>query len=199
MERLWSLLIGYLWGGFLTAEAVARRRTGDSAAALGSGNPGMANIAAQLGWGWGAAVLLGDIGKTLLAVWMSRALFPALGPLAALWAGLGAALGHNFPLWRKFRGGKGVTVTCACLILFSPLWGTLACLSGLAVTLATGFLPLGAVFIPLLFLPPAFAFCGPEAGALAVVLALLMLSRHYRGLGRVLHGQEPRKFRGKTG
>lgn len=123
LHRLLCLLVGYLCGGFLTAELVARTRTGKSAAALGTGNPGMANLAHELGKGWGAVVLAGDIAKTALAFGLCRALFPALGGLSGLWAGLGAVLGHNFPFWRGFRGGKGVAVTCAALILFSPLWG----------------------------------------------------------------------------
>ena len=171
LQRLLCLLLGYLCGCFLTAELVARARTGKSAAALGTGNPGMANLAHELGKGWGAVVLAGDIAKTALAFGLCRALFPALGGLSGLWAGLGAVLGHNFPLWRGFRGGKGVAVTCAALILFSPLWGTAACLSGLAVTLLSGWLPLGAVVIPALFVPPAFLCHGREAGLLALILA----------------------------
>ena len=188
LQRLLCLLVGYLCGCFLTAELVARARTGKSAAALGTGNPGMANLAHELGKGWGAVVLAGDIAKTALAFGLCRALFPALGGLSGLWAGLGAVLGHNFPLWRGFRGGKGVAVTCAALILFSPLWGTAACLSGLAVTLLSGWLPLGAVVIPALFVPPAFLCHGREAGLLALILALIRLSRHIRGLGRLLRG-----------
>lgn len=188
LQRLLCLLLGYLCGGFLTAELVARARTGKSAAALGTGNPGMANLAHELGKGWGAVVLAGDIAKTALAFGLCRALFPALGGLSGLWAGLGAVLGHNFPFWRGFRGGKGVAVTCAALILFSPLWGTAACLAGLAVTLLSGWLPLGAVVIPALFVPPAFLCRGREAGLLALILALIMLSRHIRGLGRILRG-----------
>ena len=123
LQRLLCLLLGYLCGCFLTAELVARARTGKSAAALGTGNPGMANLAHELGKGWGAVVLAGDIAKTALAFGLCRALFPALGGLSGLWAGLGAVLGHNFPLWRGFRGGKGVAVTCAALILSPPCGG----------------------------------------------------------------------------
>lgn len=196
MERGLCLLLGYLCGCFLTAEAVAWRHAGQSAAALGSGNPGMANIASQLGRSWGAVVLLRDIAKTILAWLLGRLLCPGLA-LAPLWTGLGAVLGHNFPFWRGFRGGKGVAVTCACLVLFSPLWGGLACLGGLAAVLFSGYLPLGAVTIPVLFVPPAFLCYGREAGALALILALTMFSRHVRGLRRMLRGEEPRKFRGK--
>ena len=93
LQRLLCLLLGYLCGCFLTAELVARARTGKSAAALGTGNPGMANLAHELGKGWGAVVLAGDIAKTALAFGLCRALFPALGGLSGLWAGLGAVLG----------------------------------------------------------------------------------------------------------
>ena len=196
LQRLLCLLVGYLCGGFLTAELVARARTGKSAAALGT-ETRHGQSGPRAGKGLGAVVLAGDIAKTALAFGLCRALFPALGGLSGLWAGLGAVLGHNFPLWRGFRGGKGVAVTCAALILFSPLWGTAACLSGLAVTLLSGWLPLGAVVIPALFVPPAFLCRGREAGLLALILALIMLSRHIRGLGRILRGEEERKFRGR--
>ena len=63
MERLLCLLVGYVCGGFLTAELVAKHCTGKSAAHLGTGNPGMANLAHELGTGWGAVVLAGDIAK----------------------------------------------------------------------------------------------------------------------------------------
>ncbi|WP_130868644.1 glycerol-3-phosphate acyltransferase [Intestinimonas massiliensis (ex Afouda et al. 2020)] len=196
MERILCLGIGYAFGCFLTGELVARRRTGESAARLGTGNPGMANVAHELGLRWGLLVLLGDIAKTALAC-LACALLAGehLGRLALLWACLGVVLGHNFPFWRRFQGGKGVAVTCAGLILYSPLWGTAACLTGLGVTVITGWLPLGAVVIPAVFLPLAILFHSWEAGALALVLTVLMVSRHYHGLGRIMRGEEPRKFR----
>lgn len=196
VERLICLLTGYAFGCFLTGELVARRRTGAGADRLGTGNPGMANLAHELGLGWGLLVLLGDVLKTALACLIAWLLSgAALGRLALLWTCLGAVLGHNFPFWQRFQGGKGVAVTCAGLILYAPLWGTAACLTGLGVTLATGWLPLGAVVIPAVFLPLACLFHGGEAGVLAAALTGLMVSRHYHGLSRILRGEEPRKLR----
>ena len=89
------------------------------------------------------------------------------------------------------------------LVLISPV-SNLLCLTAssavfmlglLAVLASFLWLPLGAVVIPALFVPPAFAFHGREAGLLALILALVMLSRHIRGLGRILRGEEERKFR----
>ena len=189
-------VIGYLCGCFLTAELAARLAEGKSASEIGSGNPGMANIMANLGKKAGFFVLAGDVGKTLIAFGVSWLLAGGLlGRETFLWAGLGVVLGHNFPFWKKFRGGKGVAVTCTWLIFFTPVWGTVSCIAGGAVVLATGYLPLGAVLIPLLGTCFAFFSQGIMAGIFFLLSFLLMLSRHYRGLLRIVRGTEERKFR----
>ena len=189
-------VIGYLCGCFLTAELAARLAEGKSASEIGSGNPGMANIMANLGKKAGFFVLAGDVGKTLIAFGVSWLLAGGLlGRETFLWAGFGVVLGHNFPFWKKFRGGKGVAVTCTWLIFFMPVWGTVSCIAGGAVVLATGYLPLGAVLIPLLGTCFAFFSQGIMAGIFFLLSFLLMLSRHYRGLLRIVRGTEERKFR----
>ena len=189
------LLAGYLLGGFLTAEAVARSLTGKSARALGTGNPGMANITAQLGKAAGFAVLAGDIAKTVLAVWFCvRYAAPELGRTAVLYAGLGAILGHNWSVWHGFHGGKGVAVTCTWLILYLPVTGLLCCLAGGAAVLLWGYLPVGAVLIPLLAVPLAGMQYGTEAGVGTALAAAIMLSRPAKGLWGVWQGTEPRFF-----
>ena len=89
-------VIGYLCGCFLTAELAARLAEGKSASEIGSGNPGMANIMANLGKKAGFFVLAGDVGKTLIAFGVSWLLAGGLlGRETSLWAGLGVVLGHN--------------------------------------------------------------------------------------------------------
>lgn len=193
--RLLCVVIGYLFGCILTAEMVARLFTGKGAAEIGTGNPGMANIMAQVGKKAGFLVLAGDILKTVLgivAAWLLCG--QVMGRETFLWAGLGAALGHNFPAWRGFHGGKGVTVTCVWLILYLPVWGTACCMAGGAVTLLTGYLPLGAVLIPLAAIAPAWYFEGTQAGLFMVLAFAIMVSRHFRGLLRIAQGTEQRKF-----
>ncbi len=77
MFRILSLLIGYLLGNILTAELVSRRISGQSAFDIGSGNPGMANIASQYGVRAGAIVLIGDLAKTFIACLLCRMIFSA--------------------------------------------------------------------------------------------------------------------------
>ena len=198
-EKVLCLLIGYLFGCILTAELIVKQKTGKSVSEFGTGNPGMANVMRIFGFKTGAAVLAGDIIKTVAAVLICCLLFgkssvlpsgKPLGQPAVLWAGLGATLGHNWPVWRRLKGGKGVAVTCMTIFLFSPLWGLVSDVAGMLVVFRTGYLPLGAVVITTLFTVFAGIFYGMEAFIPALVLALIMLSRHYPGLIRSFKGTE---------
>ena len=191
--RAGSLGIGYLLGTILTAEIVAGVFAGKSAGSIGTGNPGMANIMANMGKKAGLLVLAGDILKTAAA--MAIAVCLSGQRICAWYAGLGAVLGHNFPVWKRGKGGKGVTCTCAWLILSMGITGILCCLAGAAAVGIWGYLPLGAVVIPLAAVPAAFVCCGPEEGILACVGAGLMLSRHIRGLARIARGEEKKALR----
>lgn len=194
--RLLAIGIGFVFGNFLTADVVAKKYTGKKADEIGSGNPGMANIMSHVGKKAGVIVLLGDISKTLLSFVVSWLLTgKAIHDAAILWAGMGAVLGHNFPIWKHFRGGKGVTVTCTWLIIYMPLWGTISCVTGGLITVLTGYLPLGAVLIALFAVPAAMVSKGLEAGVCMCVFLLLMISRHHHGLERIMEKKERRAFR----
>lgn len=189
LNRILSLLIGYAFGNFITAEILIRKMTGQSPYGYGTHNPGMANVMAHCGFAYGILVLAGDLLKTAAACLLAYFLFKNdPGPVAVLYAGTGAVLGHNFPFWKNFRGGLGVACTCMAVFCFSPLWGLLADAGGMLVVFATQYLPLGAVAIPALFMIPAFVFYGTEAGMLALFLTLLMLNRHWPGVTAVIRG-----------
>lgn len=125
LERFCCILIGYMLGCILTAEIISHTVANKPCRELGTGNPGMANIAHCLGIKWGAAVLAGDLGKTFLACLLCFFLMPLSGYLSVLYAGLGCIIGHNFPFWHKWNGGKGVAVTCAAVFICHPVSGFL--------------------------------------------------------------------------
>lgn len=193
LARAFCLLIGYLLGMFLTAEAVTRKLTGKPCSELGeTGNPGMANVMAHLGLKPGFTVLAGDIGKTAAAALLSWVLFSSLvGRVAIIYAALGVTLGHNYPVWNHFRGGKGVATTCAGIALFSFGWGIGADLVGALAVILSHYLCVGAVIIPLAFLVPAFALYGPEAGTVAGILAALMAVKHMPAVLGIRTGDTP--------
>ncbi|MDY4105882.1 MAG: glycerol-3-phosphate acyltransferase [Oscillospiraceae bacterium] len=177
MTRCISLLIGYMLGNFLTAEAVSRLMAGKSAFSMGSGNPGMLNTVRNLGKGWGVVVLAGDFAKTALACALSAALFPAAWETAVTYGGLGAVLGHLFPFWHRFRGGKGVACTGTAALCRSLIWGGAACLAGLAAVLIVPRhkTAAGALVIPAVFSLLSFRCFGPETGCIWLILTALSL------------------------
>ena len=110
--------LGYVLGTFPTADLVARRMTGGAVdlRSSGSGNPGTANATNVLGARAGAAVLVGDIGKGALACAVGGMV---AGPIGAHLAGTGSVVGHCYPMWNGFRGGKGVATSVGqCLATF---------------------------------------------------------------------------------
>lgn len=127
MFRLYCLLIGYVFGCFQTAYVFTRRKRGQDIRKLGSGNSGTMNVAANFGKTAGLLTLVGDGLKTFAAIALCWLLFRQEGrELYTLWAGAGAVLGHNFPFWLRFRGGKGLAVTLAMLVVLN--WRALAIL-----------------------------------------------------------------------
>lgn len=177
---------------FLTADLVSRHVAGKPAFELGIGNPGMANIGHELGTKWAAVVLAGDLGKVIVAVVVSRLLFPGLGNLATAWAGLGATLGHNYPVWHHFSGGKGVATTCATIVLTSPVWGLLSCILGFVVVVLSGYLCVGAIAIPTFFLVFTLLMGSPELTVIAAVLLALMALKHGGAILDIRTGKTPR-------
>ena len=191
--RIASCLIGYVFGCFLTAEAVARRYAGKSAKYLGeTGNPGMANIMASLGFVPGILTLAGDLGKCLAAMLISWYLFPQAGWIVTLYAGAGCTLGHDFPFWRKFRGGKGVATTSTAIVFYSPLWGLLANIIGMLTVFATKYLCIGGILIPFSFLIMMLLRGDTEAAAIAGALTILSVYSHGSSLLGIRSGKTKR-------
>lgn len=194
MEKFFCILIGYALGNILTAEIVTRRLTGRPCAELGTtGNPGMANVMAHLGFVPGIIVLAGDLAKTLAATLLTWLLFyNTVGHIAVLYAGLGAVAGHNWPVWEPARGGKGVSSTCAAIFVMSPLLGFISMIAGMLVVFVTRYLCVGGVVIPAVFTVLMFVFDGKEAGILGLVLTLIMVQRHWPALRLLPSGQCPK-------
>ena len=190
LSRILAVLIGYIFGCFLTAELVAARFAGKRAAELGeTGNPGMANIMASLGFVPGILTLVGDLGKCILAGIISYSLFKNTGWIVVLYAGLGCTLCHNFPVWRKFRRGKGVATISMAIALYSFWAGLGANLIGMVVTFATKYLCIGGPAIPLSFMVMMFVRRDMEAAAIAGVLSVLSLLAHGQAILKIRSGE----------
>ena len=189
-SKVMSVVIGYFCGCFLTAEVITRKMTGKPCSELGTtGNPGMANVMAHLGFKPGILVLIGDLAKTIIAVVISMLLFHRTGHIIVFYAALGTTLGHNYPFWQKFHGGKGVATSCAGYFLMNLLTGLIAMIAGMLVVFVTQYLGLGAAVIAVCYIPLAFLFDGTEAGILSIIMAGLMLIKHGPAIHDIFTGK----------
>jgi glycerol-3-phosphate acyltransferase PlsY len=154
---------------------------------IGSGNIGATNVLRTGHKGLAAATLLFDALKGTAAVILGGYLG---GPDAAMLAGLGAFLGHLFPVWLKFKGGKGVAVYIGILIgLFWPA-AILFCLVWLVLAIALRYSSLSALVASLITPPVLWWFGHATMAALFAVLTLLLFYMHRENIKRLLAGTE---------
>jgi len=194
----WTLLVlsaaSYLVGSIPFGLVVARLTRGIDLRTVGSGNIGATNVSRVAGTGASAAVFLIDAAKGIAPVLLiAPQVSEVPGSTAALACGLAAVLGHNFPLFLKFKGGKGVATTIGVLMSAMPVVGTVYLLVWGACLMLWRYVSLGsmaaAVSIPLMQL--LLRRCATEIW-LGVAFALLIVARHRANIDRLRQGTEPR-------
>jgi glycerol-3-phosphate acyltransferase PlsY len=188
-----AVVAGYLLGSLSFALLLVRWRTGADIRKEGSGNAGATNVLRAHGKALGLAVALLDVAKGAAAVLLVRLV--TADPRYAAAAGFAAILGHVFPLYSGFRGGKGVATAVGAFLVLAPA-GTLACLAVfLALVAATRYVSLGSV-VAMVLLPPAAGLLvhSPRPVVIAAAAtALLIVFKHIENLKRLARGEE-RKF-----
>ncbi len=208
IPRIVSLLIGYVLGWFATGYLYAKSK-GIDIRTKGSGNIGMTNTLRNLGMKAGLITFIGDAGKAALAVILSWIIFHGSYPgnvrLFMLYAGLGAILGHNFPLPMKFKGGKGIACTVGMIAAFAPFELPVSLGLFFLVLALTKYVSLGSILIVISFFVQTVLFdrftglFGAlseseriELYVLAAIVMVLGLIRHRENIGRLIHGNENR-------
>ena len=150
MIRLACLLVGYVFGLFQTAYFYGRLH-GIDIRTRGSGNAGTTNTLRVLGAKAGAIVLVGDILKTVLAITVARVWLipqaPQMEYLLVLYTAAGAILGHNYPFYMGFKGGKGIAATAGLLIAFKPSFLLLGIVLFFGAFFLTHYVSLGSLLV----------------------------------------------------
>jgi glycerol-3-phosphate acyltransferase PlsY len=182
------LVFGYLLGSIPFGLVITRIAGMGDIRAIGSGNIGATNVLRTGNKLLAALTLLGDAGKGAAAVLIAR----ALGPESAAIAGLGAFLGHLFPVWLGFKGGKGVATYLGVLAAYA--WPAALAFAGfwLAVAFLTRYSSLAAL-IAAAATPIVLATLNDWLGVgLFTVLTVLVFIRHHANLSRLMRGEESR-------
>ncbi|MDU8943498.1 glycerol-3-phosphate 1-O-acyltransferase PlsY [Ovoidimarina sediminis] len=189
-----TALCAYLLGSVPFGIVITRALGLGDLRQIGSGNIGATNVLRTGHKGAAAATLLLDAGKGAIAVLIARALF---ADDAAQLAGGAAFLGHLFPVWLGFRGGKGVATFLGTLIALAWPVGIAACLTWL-VAAGIGRISSLSALVAAVAAPVWAVMLGwPQGVALAICLAALVIYRHAANIRRILAGTEPRIGAGK--
>lgn len=192
----WSFALivlgGYLVGSIPFGLLIARIGGAGDIRKIGSGNIGATNVLRSGRKGLAAATLLFDGGKGAFAVWLgAMAAIPQAAEIGGLIAGAGAVLGHNFPVWLKFRGGKGVATTVGVMLGSVPIVGAMAAVTWIAMAIIFRYSSLAALIA--MGMAPVFALLLGMTNPALIFLALAILGwvRHWTNIGRLLKGEEP--------
>ena len=208
IPRIISLLIGYCFGLFQTAYILGKVH-GIDIRTVGSGNAGTTNALRTFGKKAGFIVFLGDCLKSILAVVCVWAFFHTgfsdILPCLKMYAGLGAILGHNYPFYMHFKGGKGVACTAGLIMAFSwqlALAGVCIFFITLGLThyVSLGSLLLGAEFLigtVIMGQMGCFSMTGHGLAELYILTAVIvgqMYVRHAGNIGRLMSGTERKTY-----
>ncbi len=183
---IYSFLLGSIPFGSVIADM-----KGIDLRKVGSGNIGATNVLRAAGKGAAFLTLLGDMLKGVFAVALAKML--GVGPIFEGIAGIAAIAGHNFSLFLKFRGGKGVATSLGVILIYMPQAGILTVIAWLIVVVITRYSSLGAI-LSLGSLPLTGFLMGypGEKLALAGVISALIIIRHLENIKRLIKGTERR-------
>ncbi|MBY0136810.1 glycerol-3-phosphate 1-O-acyltransferase PlsY [Paracoccus yeei] len=185
---LWAVL-GYLLGSIPFGIVITRALGLGDLRQIGSGNIGATNVLRTGNKPAALATLLLDSGKGAIAVLLARWL---AGPDAALVAGAAAFLGHLFPVWLGFKGGKGVATFLGTVLALDWRLGLIACGLWLLTAAAGRISSLSALAAAALTPALAWWLDGPRMAVVTGLMAVLIFIRHHANIGRILAGTEPR-------
>ncbi len=209
MVRVICVLIGYVFGLFQTAFFIGKMH-GIDIREHGSGNSGTTNALRVLGTKVGLLVFAGDALKCIFAVLLVRLLFgqkyPEMIHLLCLYTGAGAILGHNYPFYMNFKGGKGIAATAGMVIAFDPWFTLVGVIAFFSTFFITHYVSLGSllVYTILMIMLVIFGQMGyfqemSQANLIEmyILFALLMAMafwKHRQNIARLLKGEERKTY-----
>lgn len=208
MERIFCLLIGYVFGLFQTAYIYGRLH-GIDIRNYGSGNAGTTNTLRVFGTKAGLLVLFGDIMKCILAVVLTGVVFgdshPEMVYLLKMYTAAGAIIGHNFPFYLKFKGGKGIAATAGLILSFHPYLIPMGVILFFGAFFITHYVSLGSLLVYAGFMIELvvlgqmgkFGMTQPlltEMYVIAGFLTIMAYWKHRENIKRLLSGSERKTY-----
>jgi acyl-phosphate glycerol 3-phosphate acyltransferase len=185
-----AFVLSYLIGSISFSYLITKKIKKIDIRKTGSGNAGATNTQRVLGTGWAIGVLLLDVFKGIACIIIARAF--GLADWAVVVSGLCAIIGHDFPVYFSFRGGKGVATTIGVFLLIFPLDALIAGVAAILIIVLTRYVSLGSLIF--LFFTPVFAGLIGKASwpvlTAAFLITALAFYQHRANIVRLIHGNE---------
>ncbi len=191
MNAVWPIAVGYLFGSVPFAFLLSRKWRGIDIRRTGSGNVGAANVLRTSGVLTALTVVALDIAKGIGSVLVVQRF--AAGDAAPAAAGLAAIVGHIYPVWLRFKGGKGVATACGVFSILVPAAMAPALALFVVTVWLTRFVSLGSIVATVALGPIAWALHAPRVVVgMSLAAAAVILFRHRSNLARLAAGTERR-------
>ena len=188
-----TALIAYCLGSVSTGLLVAKKYKGPDLRSVGSKNTGATNVLRTMGWKYGLITFFGDMIKAILACLIGKWLTGAL--YGMMLGGLCVILGHNWPAFFDFKGGKGVASSCGVMLCCFPVPAVICFAVTILIIWLFRYISVGSMSMLVLYSLIVSVFCSGGDWLIilwTVVLAILCLVRHHANIGRLLRHEENR-------
>ncbi len=197
VKLILSCILAYLLGSLSGGIIISRIAHGPDLHTVGSKSTGASNVQRTMGWKYGLLTFFFDTGKGLLSCWLAQvitgtAFDSPLCNFASLLAGLFCVIGHNWPVFFGFKGGKGVATTGAVMLYCFPVWALISIALTIAVIAAFKYISVGSMLLVISFalFSAFFAKGNPCIILWAVILMVMCVARHHANISRLIHGTE---------
>ena len=191
LQTVLACILAYLIGSVSTGILVAKAGKGPDLRTVGSKNTGASNVQRTMGWKFGLITFAGDMLKGLLACVIGGLLTG--DHMGALLAGFVSVIGHNWPVFFGFRGGKGVATTCGVMLCF-PIYAAICFVLTIALIAWKRYISVGSMFMVTLYaVLVSVSYSGKWTVFVILwccLLAIICIGRHHANIARLLNGTE---------
>ena len=191
-----SCIIAYLLGSLSGGIIISKRAGGPDLHTVGSKSTGASNVQRTMGWEYGILTFFFDAGKGLLScfiAWLiSKDIYPDLRMYLPLLAGLCCVIGHNWPVFFRFKGGKGVATTGAVMLYCFPIYALICIALTVIVIFLFRYISVGSMLLVTVFFVFSFFFSAGNVCVIiwAAILMVMCIARHHANIGRLIRGTE---------